>query len=304
MLRRSVLAAGLICTCVTIVEAQKVSIEPRVHAAPAVLTNATFRLNVKLIQIPVTVTDLRDRPVLDLKKSAFRVFEDDVEQEISSFSMVDAALSAGVVFDQSGSMRNHISESRAAVDQFLETAVSGDEFFLVKFSDNAELDLPFTPFNDEISKHLAMIEPHGWTALIDAVWRSTSEMRRAHNGRRALMIFSDGADNNSRYSEAELVSLLREADVQVFAIGLFERPRLLERLADLTGGRVIWVKKTGDLTESMEKLSLQIRNQYVVGYFSDRDRNDGKYHKVRVEVTPPADTGQVRATWRRGYTAP
>jgi Ca-activated chloride channel family protein len=304
MFTRSALVVLLLCSCSAIATAQKVSIEPRAHAAPVVLTNATFRLNVKLIQIPVTVTDQRDRPVMDLKRSAFRIFEDDVEQEVASFSTTDAPLSAGVVFDQSGSMKNHIAESRAAVDQFLETAMPDDEFFLVKFSDNAELVLPFTRFNDEVSKSLGLIEPHGWTALIDAAWRSISEMRHARNGRHVLMIFSDGADNNSRYSEAELVSLLREADVQVFAIGLFERPRLLERLADVTGGRVIWVKKTADLAESMEKLSQQIRNQYVVGYFSDHARNDGKYHKVRIEVAPPSDIGQVRVTWRRGYTEP
>jgi VWFA-related protein len=115
---------------------------------------------------------------------------------------------------------------------------------------------------------------------------------------------TDGADNNSRYSDGELISMMREADAGLFAIGLFERPRTLEKLAEETGGRLIWVRKLAELPEAMEKLSLQIRNQYVIGYFSDHARNDERYHKIRVEVQAPAGVGPVRVSWRKGYTAP
>jgi Ca-activated chloride channel family protein len=282
-----------------------VSIVPRSRPQPISeeLPRSTFRLDVKLVEIPVTVADQRDRPVLGLPQNAFRVLEDETEQEIVSFSRSDAPLSTGLVFDISGSMRNRIQDSRTAVEQFFAGSVKGDEFSLVTFSDSPELVHSFTPFTDEISRRLSSIHPHGWTAMVDAIWLSLQQMRRAANPRRALLVLSDGGDNNSRYSEGELLSLIRETDVRIYAIGLFERPRYLEKLAEETGGGVIWVRKLSDLPDAMEKLSVQIRNEYRLGYFSNRTKNDGKYHKVRVEVQPQ-DGKPMRVSWRRGYTAP
>ncbi len=309
---RALTPAAMLAFCSVLGQAQgvnpdaRVSVQPRTRTAPALeeIRHATFRLDVKMVQIPVTVTDQRDRPVLGLEKSRFRVFEDDVEQQISSFSMNDAAISTGIAFDTSGSMRGHIDESREAITQFLNTTVPGDEFFLVQFADNPQLVSPMTSIAGEISRPLGSVRAHGWTAMNDALFLSVKEMRRAGNSRRVLLVLTDGVDNNSRYSDGELMSLMREADAGLFAIGLFERPRFLEKLAEETGGRVIWVHKVAELPEAMEKLSRQIRNQYVLGYFSDHAPNDGRYHKVRVEVQPPAEAGPVRTSWRRGYTAP
>ncbi len=286
---------------------QRVAVEPRVRTtAPALeeIRHATFRLDVKMVQIPVTITDMHDHPVLGLPKNCFRIFEDDMEQEISSFSMADGAISAGVVFDTSGSMRGHIDTSREAIGQFLTTTVPGDEYFLVQFADHPKLVTPLTTLPDLISKELSEVRAQGWTAMNDALFLSAKEMKRATNSRRVMLMLTDGVDNNSRYSDAELMSMMREADAGLFAIGLFERPKILEKLADETGGRVIWVRKVSELPDAMEKLSLQIRNQYVVGYFSDHARNDGKYHKVRVEIGAPAQLGALRISWRRGYVAP
>src|ERR1039457_2723286 len=220
---------------------------PRASSATDGFPASTFRLDVKLIQVPVQVTDQRDRPVMNLPKSAFRMFEDDVEQQIATFSTADAPMSAmnlpksafrmfeddveqqiatfstadapisaGLVFDASRSMLDRIGESRAAVDQFCETSLPADEFFLVKFSDNAELISPFTRDPGEIRRQLSAVHPHGWTAMIDAIWRSVEEMRRASNSRKVLLVLSDGGDNNSRYSESELLALVREADVRIY----------------------------------------------------------------------------------------
>ncbi len=285
---------------------QRVAIEPRLRRPAALdeIHHATFRMDVKLVQIPVTVTDLRDRPVMGLDKSRFRVFEDDVEQEVAAFSMADSAVSVGVVFDTSGSMRNHLAQSREAIEQFLKTTVPGDEFFLVRFADHPSLVTPLTPAAGEISRELRSAHAQGWTAMNDALFLSANEMRGASDARQVLLVLTDGVDNNSRYSDSELISRMREADASLFAIGLFERPRTLEKLADETGGRVIWVRKVTDLAPAMEKLSLQIRNQYVISYFSDHARNDGRYHRVRVEVQAPPEEGQLRISWRRGYFAP
>jgi Ca-activated chloride channel family protein len=301
----AVFGAVMACSQETSLE-QRVSVEPRARTAPALekIRRATFRLDVKMVQIPVVITDAHDHPVMGLGKNSFRIFEDDVEQEISAFSMADGAISAGLVFDSSGSMRAHIDQSREAIHQFLTTSVPGDEFFLVRFADQPKLVTPLTSMPDLISQELGSMRAQGWTSMNDALFLAAKEMRRATNSRHVMLVLSDGADNNSRYSDGELLSMMRETDAGLFAIGLFERPRILEKLADETGGRVIWVRKISELPEAMEKLSLEIRNHYVIGYFSDHARNDGKYHKVRVEVSAPPEVGPLRISWRRGYAAP
>ena len=268
------------------------------------MPRADLRLDVKLVQIPVTVTDLRGKPLLDLGRNDFRIFEDDVEQQITAFSQSDSPISAGLVFDASRSMKSRIQDSRRAAEQFFHTSGPGDEFFLVKFSDRAELVTPFTRNLEAISQRLQSIDAQGWTALLDAIFLATHEVKRAGNQRKALVIFSDGADNNSRYSEAELLSIAREADVRVFAVSLFEHARFLERICDETGGQMIRVNKMTDLPDAMEQLSRQLRSEYLVGYSSKNQPNDGRYHKVRVEVRPPDGMARVRTSWRRGYMAP
>ncbi|HWC96268.1 MAG TPA: VWA domain-containing protein [Candidatus Sulfopaludibacter sp.] len=258
----------------------------------------------RMVQIPVTVTDPMDRSVMNLNAGNFRVFEGDVEQTISAFSLSDAPVSAGIVFDTSGSMKRRIQESRASVQQFLETAVPEDEFFLVQFADAANLLSPFTRQPADILRNLESMDARGWTALYDAVFLSVQQLRRATNPRRVLLIVSDGEDNNSRYSESEVLSLVREADVRVYAIGLFTKARCLEKMAEQTGGRMITVHNLADLPAAMEKLSDEIRNQYMLGYFSTNGVNDGRYRKVRVEMRMPAGTPTLRLSWRHGYLIP
>jgi Ca-activated chloride channel homolog len=283
----------------------KVSLTPRARPAVASsLPSSNFRVDARMVQIPVTVTDPLDRNVMNLTADNFRVFEGDVEQKISAFSMADAPISAGVVFDTSGSMKRRLQESRAAVQQFLDSAVPNDEFFLVQFSDAASLLSPFTREQSAILRGMESLDARGWTALYDAVFMSVQQMRRATNPRRVLLVLSDGEDNNSRYSESEVLSLVREADVRVFAIGLFTRARCLEKMAEETGGRMITVHSLADLPAAMEKLNTEIRNQYMLGYFSTNAANDGRYRKVRVEVRLPVGTPPVHLAWRRGYLIP
>ena len=287
-----------------VVCAQNVTLVARPHPTPPKLSSSNFRVDAQMVQIPVSVTDHLDRNIMDLNKDNFRIFDGDVEQRISSFSMTDAPISAGIVFDTSGSMKHRLTESRAAVRQFLETASQGDEFFLVQFADSASLLAPFTRVSAEIDRSLGSLAAHGWTALYDAVLLSMQQMRRASNGRRVLLVLSDGEDNNSRYNESELISLVREADVTVYGIGLFTRARCLERMAQETGGRMITVHNLAELPAAMEKLSREIRNQYLLGYFPSAAGNDGRYRKVRVEVDMPSGAPPVHTSWRRGYYVP
>jgi VWFA-related protein len=275
------------------------------RARPDAITSAArIRLDVKEILIPVTVTDALDHPILNLTQDDFRLFEDDVEQKIISFTQEAAPASVGIVFDASGSMRTRLDKSLRAIDQFFKTCLQGDEFFLVKFSDFPKLLTHFTADPEEISRLLSLVPAQGWTALNDAIYLAAHEMRSAKNPRRALLVLTDGGDNNSRYSESEVRHLVVESDVRVYAIGMFERPRFLERLAEETGGKAVCVRGLNELPGAIETLSAELRNQYLLGYSSQILRKDGKYRKVRVQVAQRSPAGQLRVLWRKGYYSP
>jgi Ca-activated chloride channel homolog len=295
----SVLAVGAYAT-----EGQeRVAIAPR---APSRETRnpPSMRLDVGVVLIPVSVTDPLDRPVTTLRREDFRVMEDGVEQKITSFSQEDVPTSAGLVFDTSGSMRTRIDQSIAALHEFFNMSIPGDEFFLVGFSDEPRVLTGFTTEPAQIYGKLGVVQPEGWTALLDAIYLGIHKMKPAKNSRKVLLVLSDGADNNSRFTLSEVKTLALEADVRIFAVGLFSRPRLLQELAEETGGRMLEVRKLAEMPETVRKLSEEIRSQYVLGYSSSDEQNDGKYRRVRVEVASPTGLERLRVSWRRGYYAP
>ena len=205
-------------------DSPKANIDPR--ARPAAPTDNTPRSNIRvdanLVLINVTVTDPLNRFVTGLEKDNFRLFEDKSEQKLSHFASEDAPLSVGLVFDTSGSMGSKLSKSRQAVSQFFKTANPQDEFFLVQFNDRPELVQDFTTSLEEIQNRLTFTQAKGRTALLDGVRMALHTMKKARNTRKALLIISDGGDNSSRYTETEIKNLVREADVQIYAIGIFE----------------------------------------------------------------------------------
>src|SRR5437870_2281734 len=232
---------------------EKVQIQPRAKppgkSGPA-LPRSNIRVDTTLVQIPVTVTDPLNRFVTGLEVENFRVFEDKAEQKLLQFSNEDAPLAIGIVFDCSGSMGNKLDKSRQAVSQFFKTANPEDEFFLVEFNDRPQLATDFTTRLEEIQNRLAFTQSKGRTALLDGVYMALKKMKKAKNPRKALLIISDGGDNSSRYTESEIKNLVREADVQIYTIGIFEPmstrgrtpeelsgPSLLSELAEQTGGR-------------------------------------------------------------------
>jgi VWFA-related protein len=295
------------------------TIAPRPKAAgkEQVLPKANIRVDTTLVLIPVTVTDPMNRFVTGLEKENFKVFEDKKEQEISQFSSEDAPLSAGVIFDCSGSMGHKLEKSRLAVSEFFKTANPEDEFFLIQFNDTANLVQPFTQNLEEIQNRLTFTFSRGRTALLDAVFLGLHAMKRAKNPRKALLIISDGGDNNSRYTEAEIKNLVREADVQIYAIGIYEEgparsrspeesagPALLATIAEQTGGRQYEVDNLNELPDVAAKIGVELRNQYVLGYSPQNLDRDGKYRHVVVKVIPPRGLPLLRPFWRLGYYAP
>jgi VWFA-related protein len=297
-------AAAILYTTASGQNQPRVAVTPRSIENKLVRRPANLRLDVRLVLVPVSVTDGRDRPVHMLPQERFRVLEDGVEQKIASFSQEEGPISMGIAFDSSGSMKDRIESSVDALKLLFQTTTPGDEFFLVHFSDRARLLCGFTPEPGEIFSQLGRVEAKGWTALLDAIALSTNKMRSAQNRRRVLLVLSDGNDNNSRFSEAEVRHMVIEGDLRVYGIGLLHRPRMLQQLADETGGDVLMAQNLSELPDVVERLSREIRSQYLLGYSSSNPANDSKYRRVKVEVLPQAGEPPLRVSWRRGYYAP
>jgi Ca-activated chloride channel homolog len=295
------------------------NIEPRPKptAKAELLPKANIRVDSTLVLIPVTVTDPMNRFVTGLEKENFKLFEDKKEQLVSQFSSEDAPISVGVVFDCSGSMGHKLEKSRMAVAQFFKMANPEDEFFLVQFNDSAQLAQPFTTSLEEIQNKLAFTQSKGRTALLDAVYLALHEMKKAKNPRKALLLISDGGDNNSRYTETEIKNLVKEADVQIYAIGIYEPvsgrsrtpeemagPGLLTEIAEQTGGRQYQVENLNELPDIASKIGVELRNQYILGYSPLNTARDGKYRHVQVKLVQPRGLPPLRPFWKQGYYAP
>jgi Ca-activated chloride channel family protein len=287
----------------------RVAITPRIKARPQAAINAAIRVDTKLVLIPVTVTDTYGAPFSGLTREGFRLFEDGVEQNVKYFAAEEAPVSLGIVFDASRSMEGKLDQSRAAVSRFLRGSRPGDEYFLVEFNDRPRLLTGFTGDTDVIEKSLVGIKPKNWTALLDAVYMAIHQMKHAGNSHKALLILSDGGDNNSRYTESEIRSRVREADVSIYSIGLGtglirRHVRLLKQLSEETGGEYRQADKMSDLPDAVERISAAIRHQYLLGYSSSNGVNDGLFRKIKVTVSQPSDKPPLHASWRTGYYAP
>lgn len=281
-----------------------VSIVPRTR--PQRDAARSIRVHSQLVLIPVTVTDPFGAPVTGLPRASFRLFEGETEQEIKHFYSDDAPVSLGVVFDASGSMKDRLGVSREALSRFFDTAAPGDEYFAVEFNDRPRLVCDFTRDAGLVRAALAGITTRNWTALLDAVYLAVHHMKGARNARKALLVLSDGGDNNSRYTESEMRAIVREGDVSIYSIGLSagllkRHVRLLRRLSEETGGHVWEVDNAGELPGAVTKASLAIRSQYVLGYTPKSADESGLFRKVRVKLDPPKTYPPLRASWRSGY---
>jgi Ca-activated chloride channel homolog len=279
---------------------------------------ATFRVHTDLVLIPVTVTDAVNRFVLGLQKEDFHLFEDGVEQNLAHLSGEDVPLSVGVLFDESGSMDYKLRTSRDAAAQLLNTLTKDDEAFLVEFADLAKVSIGFTGHTEEIRSALKNVQAGGLTAMLDAIDIGLLEMKKAKNSRKAIVIVSDGGDNRSHYTAAQIESLVREADVQIYAMGVFgpvfsfgltpeevSGPRLLSEIAAQTGGRAFAAAVAGDMPSVATRIAIELRNQYVLGYYPKNKARDGKYRNVKVQVSQPPGLGSpLKVHWRLGYYAP
>ena len=276
--------------------------------------NERIRVDVNLVLVPVTVTDPLNRLVTGLERQDFFLYENNALQKIKSFSAEDAPVSIGIIFDLSGSMTDKINRARNSILEFLRTANPQDEFFVIGFNDRPELITDFTNNVDNIEARLLTVKPGHRTALLDAIYFGLNKMKQAKNERKALLVVSDGGDNRSRYTENEVRAVVRESDVQIYSIGIFDQyaptreeqlgPILLHDVSEETGGQLFRVDDLADMADIATKISAELRNQYVLGYRSEDIKRDGKWRKLKVKLVPPEGLPQLTVHARTGYYAP
>ncbi len=311
-----ILVCGLIATTIFAQSSGPVQVTKPPTAAEK-KSKDTIKVDVDLALVNVTVTDPLNRLVTGLEKENFRVFEDGVEQEIVTMSSEDVPVSIGLIFDMSGSMSDKVDKARQAAVQFMRTANPLDQFFLVSFNDRAELTSGFTSSVDELQTRMMFTASKGRTALLDAVYLGLSQMRGAHNAKRALLIISDGGDNHSRYNENDVKNFLKEADCQLYAIGIYDSigirsrtseelngPSLLSEMTEMTGGRVFPVGNIGELPDIAAKIGMELRNQYVLGYKPSNAQKNGVWRKIKVKLKPPKGLPPLSVYAKTGYYAP
>jgi Ca-activated chloride channel homolog len=271
--------------------------------------------NTDLITLTVTVTDTYGRYVSGLSKGAFSILDNKEPQEITHFSDEDSPVSVGVIFDVSGSMSgDKVKRARDALSKFIQTSHDSDEYFLIAFNSRAQLLLDKTRDGTSVLNKLTFVETKSQTALYDACYLGVEKVQRGAHNKRALLLISDGQDNNSRYTFKELQKLLKESDVTLYGIGILsgndagsslgmEGQGILDELAGVSGGKAFFPRSAAEMDDIFEQIALELRHQYSIGYKPETFVNDGKWHRVKVKVTPPRGLPRLFVRAKEGYYA-
>lgn len=268
-----------------------------------------------LVTLTLTVTDPYGRYVSGLNKAAFTIVDNNEEQELTFFSDMDAPVSVGILFDVSGSMSGEkIAKARKALERFINTSHPNDEYFLIAFNTRAQLLLDRTRNGSAVLDQLQLVQPKANTALYDAVYLGIDRVTRGTHQKKALLIISDGQDNSSRYNFGEVRRLLKESDVTVYSVGILgggdsssaignQGQAFLDELSGVTGGKAFYPQTNVEMDELFERIALELRHQYSVGYTPKDFNPDGKWRKVKVKVKPPRGLPRLTVRSREGYYA-
>jgi len=290
---------------------------PATSAAPAIEEepNKPISLRTDLVTLTLTVTDLYGRYVSGLTKKAFSVTDNNQDQDITYFSDSDSPVSVGILFDVSGSMSGEkIQKARKALERFVATSHPSDEYFLIAFNNRAQLLLDRTRDGDAVLQKLTLVEPKRNTALYDAVYLGVDRVSRGSHQKRALLIISDGQDNASRYNFGEVRRIMKESDIVTYAVGILDShdfgnqlgmqgQAFLDELTSVTGGKSFYPTTDVELDEIFERIALELRHQYSIGYTPKDFQPDGKWRKIKVKVKPPRGLPRLNVRSRDGYYA-
>jgi Ca-activated chloride channel family protein len=271
--------------------------------------------NTDLITFTVTVTDIYGRFVSGLGQNAFSIMDDKVPQDITFFSDEDSPVSVGILFDVSGSMSGEkVRRARDALGHFVQTSHDRDEYFLIGFNSRAQLLMDRTRDGNAVLDKLTFVQTKNNTALYDACYLGVERVQRGTHPKRALLLISDGQDNNSRYTFNELRRVLKESDVVLYAIGILggsdvgsslgmEGQGIMDELAGVSGGKAFYPRSNAEMDDIFEQIALELRHQYSIGYRPPNFTSDGKWHKIKVRVAPPRGLPRLFVRSKEGYFA-
>jgi Ca-activated chloride channel homolog len=269
-----------------------------------------FRVGVETVYARVAVRDPQGRYVTGLEKEHFKIFEDKIEQTVSYFGQKAEPISVGIIFDVSASMKdnNNIRKAKSAITRFLQSENPDDDCFLITFNHSANLAQDFTGSNSSVRNIVAFQKPGGKTAIYDALYMGLDQVKRGKNDKKALILITDGEDNSSRYSPAEVREYAKESDVQVYGIG--ELGKLgygtteLQNIVNLTGGRAFFPSSFNELDYYIDLIHAELRNQYLLGYSPTNQSHDGKWRRITVKIEAPQGLPRLAIHAREGYYAP
>ncbi len=274
---------------------------------------ASFRIavDVNLVVLPIAVHDRQGRYVSDLHERDFEVYEDRVAQRIKLFRHEDIPVIAGLLIDHSGSMRTKLAQVTAGARAFVQFSNPLDQMFVVNFNEKVSLGLPIgTPFSanaNELGWAIWKAPAQGQTALYDATIASLRRFETGNRDKKVLVVISDGADNASGHTLAQVLELAEQSGAIIYTVGLFDpedqdaNPKVLSRLAKATGGEAFFPRQLSQVMEICESIAHDIRDQYTIGYSSVAAHN-GAYRTVRVAARTPGQ-GKLVVRTRAGYIA-
>jgi len=262
----------------------------------------TVRVYTSEVLVPVTVTDKQNRYVTDLQKEDFRVWEDKIEQKIENFFTEDAPMSLGIILDISESMKSTVRDASQSVNGCLKASDLDDEFFLVLFSDKAQPATEFTTDIRKLQNMILFLKARGFTALYDAVYNGLVKVKEGVNPRKALVVASDGGENNSRYRPTQLKQMIQEQDIQIYTIG--SRNGVIREMTQITGGRALNNASAGSLENICKAMVQELKNQYVLVYKSTNRAEKGTWRNIRVKVTSHSGVSDLGVRHKTKYFVP
>lgn len=279
------------------------------------------RIDTELVTLTATVMDSRGRYVANLKQNDFAIYEDGMKQELAYFSTGDRVpVSLGILFDTSGSMIDKIEGVSDAVEHFVKSVAPGDEIFLIRFSDHAEIVQDFTDDRRRILRAIEHLKPDGKTALYDAVVLGLQRVAQGKHQKRALLLVTDGKDTTSGVRLETVRDLARRSEVTIYAMGIGHSEqgtfghdqtgdeidmKVLNAFADATAGRAFYLENAHvggrDLIdEAAEEVAAELKQQYTLGYRPTNRKRDGALREIKIELPDKS----LRVRTKRGYYAP
>lgn len=269
-------------------------------------------VNVDFVVLNATVRDGKGRFATDLSEQDFQVYEDGARQTIRLFRHEDIPVTVGLVVDHSGSMRPKLADVIAAARTFVQSSSPDDQMFVVNFNEKVALglpdNLPFSNRPEDLGSAIANAPTTGRTALYDAVFEAREHLQTGSREKKVLIVISDGGDNASRHSQAEVLKMAEQSTTLVYTIGIFDEsdpdrnPDVLRRLAGVTGGEAFFPSEYGEVVAICERIARDIRNQYTIGYLSTSAARPGAFLSIRV-AAGAAGHGKLSVRARSGYRA-